>query len=127
MTEYEATVSREGKWWMVRVPEINGLTQARRLAEAELMARELVASTLDVPIERVAVRLQLESIGHVVDLPGRLEGIAVDRQRAAELERRAAGEVARLAKELALLDVPLRDVGTVLGISHQRAHQLLHG
>ena len=39
--QYTATVTREGKWWMVRVGGINGLTQARRLSEAELMAREI--------------------------------------------------------------------------------------
>jgi len=38
-TTYTATATREGRWWLVRVPEIDGVTQARSLAEAEVMAR----------------------------------------------------------------------------------------
>jgi hypothetical protein len=52
---YEVKVTREGKWWMVAIPAIDGLTQARRLSEAELMAKEYIAVTLDVPIESVDV------------------------------------------------------------------------
>jgi len=55
MILYTATVGREGKWWMVHVPELNGLTQARRRSEAELMACEWIAVTLSVPIDDVAV------------------------------------------------------------------------
>jgi hypothetical protein len=44
MPTYQATVTREDGWWMVHVPAIDGLTQARRLADAPTMARELVAS-----------------------------------------------------------------------------------
>src|SRR5665647_2131575 len=33
MKTYDITVTREGKWWMVAVPAIDGLTQARRLSE----------------------------------------------------------------------------------------------
>jgi hypothetical protein len=52
---YEVKVTREGKWWMVAIPAIDGLTQARRLSEAELMAKEYIAVTLDVPVESVDV------------------------------------------------------------------------
>ena len=43
MTAYEVTVIRSGAWWDVLVPKVEGLTQARCLGEAELMARELIA------------------------------------------------------------------------------------
>lgn len=127
MTEYDASVRREGKWWMVRVPAIDGLTQARRLSEAELMARELIAVTLDVPIDEVSVVVTLEPIGELSDIPDRIARIGSGREQALELERQATREAAELAKALAALDVPLRDVGTVLGVSHQRVHQLVRG
>jgi hypothetical protein len=56
---YAVEVSRDARWWTVRVPAIDGLTQARRLADVDQAARELIADTLDVPICEVAVRPSL--------------------------------------------------------------------
>jgi hypothetical protein len=125
VTEYTASVRREGKWWMVDVPAIDGATQARRLSEAELMARELIAVTLDVPIDQVSVVVTIETIGGLDDLADRIAGIAARREQAASLDKQATRDAAELAKALVELDIPLRDVGTVLGVSHQRAHQLV--
>src|SRR5690606_4112635 len=58
MTAYEAKVVRDGKWWMVSIPSINGLTQARRLSEATQMTREYIAASQDVPLETVSVTLK---------------------------------------------------------------------
>lgn len=127
MSEYTASVRREGKWWMVDVPAISGTTQARRLSEAELMARELIAVTLDVPVDGVSVVVTIEAIDGLDDLADRIADIASRREQAASLDRQATREAAELAKALADLDIPLRDVGTVLGVSHQRAHQLVQG
>lgn len=125
MTRYAATVTREGKWWMVRVPEIDGLTQARRLGEAELMARELVAVSEGISLDEVDVDLSLNSVGDLSDISERLAAIESNREQAAELERRATLEAAALAKALSARDIPVRDVGVILGVSHQRAHQLV--
>lgn len=54
MKNYDAVVTRDGRWWMIEVPEVDGLTQARRLDEVEKMAREYIAVTLDLPISQVA-------------------------------------------------------------------------
>jgi hypothetical protein len=45
-----ATVSRDGRFWLVYVPEVNQYTQGRNLAEAREMACDLVATMLDLPI-----------------------------------------------------------------------------
>ena len=50
MKTYEVTVSRDERWWMVAVPELGGVTQARRLDEVERMAREYIAVSTDVPL-----------------------------------------------------------------------------
>lgn len=121
---YTATVSREDGWWMIHVPEIDGLTQARRLVEAETMARELIAVTLGVPLDTVTVDIQVTNVADI-DIPTRLNAIRADRARAAELERAASADAASLARDLVSARVPLRDVGAILGISHQRAHQLI--
>lgn len=124
---YEAEVYREGKWWLVEVPAIDGLTQARRLSEAQLMARELIAVTLGVPLPEVSVEVSLRAVGRLTDLPERVKQIASDRAQARALDARAAAGSEELAKELVEVGVPLRDIGTVLGVSHQRVHQLVGG
>lgn len=127
MSRYTAIVTREGKWWMVRVPEIDRITQARRLGEAELMARELIAVSEGVLLDEVDVELSLASVGGLSDVSERLAAIASNREQAAKLESRATLEAAALAKALSARGIPLRDVGAILGVSHQRAHQLVRG
>ncbi len=120
---YAATVTREGRWWMVAIPEIDGLTQARRIDEAELMARELIAVSLGVALEEVAVTVTVESVGEV-PVRSIVERIESDRRAAAELERGASRRAIQLAKQLAAENVTVRDVGSILHVSYQRAHQL---
>ena len=91
------------------------------------MARELVAVTLGVPLYEVDVEVSLRAIGRLTDLPERVKQIASDRAQARALDARAASGSEELAKELVEAGVPLRDIGTVLGVSHQRVHQLVGG
>ena len=127
MTQYTAVVTREGKWWMVSVPEIDGLTQARRLSEVELMARELIAVSKDIALEQVHVAVSLALVGGLANVTERVAEIAARRQEAADLERQAAQDATALAQDLSERNIPVRDVGAILGVSHQRAHQLLRG
>ncbi|MFI5698064.1 hypothetical protein ACIA58_39780 [Kribbella sp. NPDC051586] len=124
MKTYEVTVERDGRWWMVAVPELDGLTQARRLDEVEQMAREYIAVTTDVPLSRVAV----EVTGIAADGQDLLEAkVLVDglRRRAKELEALVAELTREVASALTGASVPVRDVSSVLGISHQRVSQLV--
>jgi hypothetical protein len=57
MQTYDVTLTREGRWWMVHIPALDGLTQARRLSEAELMAREYIAVDTGTSLDEVAVRV----------------------------------------------------------------------
>lgn len=54
---YEATVTQEGKYWVIDIPAIDALTQARDEDEVELMARQLVAVTKDIPLGDAKVKL----------------------------------------------------------------------
>ncbi len=122
--DYDVIVTREGRWWMVSIPEIDGLTQARRLSEAEQMAREYIAVTLDVRFSTVHVSVKLGKVGAVDHPDEYAQAIRARREEAGKLEREAAGQAAHLARDLAAAEVPMRDIGTMLGVSHQRAHQL---
>ncbi len=56
MTTYEYHVYREGKWWMVEIPAIDGLTQARHLTDVEDIARSYISLDQDVPPSEVQLR-----------------------------------------------------------------------
>jgi len=122
---YQATVTREDGWWMVYVPEIEGLTQARRLSEAELMARELIAVTTNRPLSEISVNVNVDTIAGVA-VADTVAQVSASRAEAARLEATATAKARELARELVARDIPLRDVGTILGVSHQRAHQLVN-
>src|SRR5690242_12249858 len=96
MKTYEVTVRREGRWWMVAVPEIDGLTQARRLEEVDRMAREYIAVSTDVPLSKVAVNVSgIEAGGRdLLEAKTLVDGL---RRRAKDLE----ALVAELTREVA--------------------------
>lgn len=128
MITYTAHAALGTHYWVVRVPGLGnnpdqGLpTQARRLADVEATARDLVATYLDVDPETVAItvaidlpasiRSDLDTAARLADDARRLSDDAADRRRAAARELRSRG-------------LTVREIGTVLGVSFQRAQQLL--
>ncbi len=121
MSMYTALVSRDGRFWHVEVPEIDRVTQARNLNEVDLMARDLVAIMTGVEPDsfELDVRVQLpDSVrAHLSE---------VERARDAEAAARshAATELRAAAAELKNAGLSVRELGSVLGISYQRASQL---
>jgi hypothetical protein len=124
MKIYDITVTREGKWWMIDVPAIDGLTQARRLSEIKTMAVSLIAVTLDVPASQVGVNV-VAMIVDGTDLVQQRDQIEAERKAAHEAEQKAARLTVELVRKLDADHVPLRDIGEAVGVSHQRVHQLL--
>lgn len=123
---YDVYLEREGRFWLVRVPETDSLTQARNLGEAEQMAREIIASDLDLPsVDDVKVTIRGHIIAGVTDIPNRIESITANRARAQESETAAAVDTRKLAGELVAAGITVRDIGQILGVSYQRAHQLV--
>src|ERR1019366_7966300 len=83
MKIYDITVPREGKWWMIDVPAIDGLTQARRLSEIKTMAVSLIAVTLDVPASQVGVNVVAMNVDGT-DLVQQRDQIEAERKAAHE-------------------------------------------
>lgn len=52
---FEIELSRDVDGWTIRIPEISGVTHARRRAAVELAARECIATMTGIPIGYVAV------------------------------------------------------------------------
>lgn len=122
--QYTAVAERGEKYWVVTVPELDRVTQARRLADVEPMARDLISLMEDVPADSFKVK-------RVVRVPLRAEEhIKKARQlRAEELSIRAnAARESRLAAQaLAAQHMSLKEIGEVLDVSYQRAGQLVNG
>jgi predicted RNase H-like HicB family nuclease len=110
---------------MVHVPEIDALTQARSLKEAERMARSIIAVTLDVAPDSFDVELAVGPVGDLADVSAEAKTVADLRAQAERQEREASARAAALAKRLASQGVSVRDIGAVLSISFQRAQQLV--
>lgn len=124
MKTFDVKVTREGKWWMVEIPELDGLTQARRLAEVGQMAREWIALTLDLPFSQVDANIvEVDVEGLDVQAAGDL--VAQLREDVRQLEALISGVTAATAEKLVGEGVPVRDVAEVLGLSHQRISQIV--
>jgi hypothetical protein len=119
---FTAFAEREGRWWIVTIRELDRVTQARRLEQVEPMARDLIALWLEVDptsFDITVIPLLPEALN---------EEILQARQLRAEADKLAeeASERSRdAARHLADAGLPLRDVGVVLGVSFQRAGQLV--
>jgi hypothetical protein len=90
-TTYTALCERAGRWWSIRVPQIEGLTaQVRELDQAEIVTRQLIARTLSVAPETIRIDVIPDAPAPVAD--------ALQKRHAA----RVAVEIAQLATREAL-------------------------
>jgi hypothetical protein len=113
---------------MIHVPDIDGLTQARRLSEVEEMARSLIAISTDARLEDVAVdvvSIRMDS-PHFAELLGKAESIKDRRGQIRKLEESVLRDSREFAYYLNADGVPVRDIAELLGVSPQRVSQLLN-
>ena len=123
---YDVDVTREGRWWMIAIPAIDGLAQARRVSEIEGMARSLIAVTLDVPLSGVVLGRVSIAVGDFGDVSEDVALVSHLKEEAATAEALAAKHQRVVAQGLVAVGVPLRDVGALLGVSFQRVGQLVN-
>jgi hypothetical protein len=119
ITTYKVEVEREGKWWMIRVPDIDGLTQARRINEIEEIARSLIAASTDSPLDEVAVEIvtiRMES-SRFRELLDTARDIRHRRARVQGLEREVNRDPQQFAFCLTTEGIPIREVAGLLGIA----------
>lgn len=123
VSTYTGTARQDGRFWFVEVDGV-GATQARHLREVDDMAADLVASMTGADVDDVKVEIS-------VVLPAKVQQHLDEAERLHQVESAARRDAARAsraaARELAASGLPVRDVGKALGISHQRAHQLISG
>lgn len=121
---YAAEVYRADGWWMIEVPDLELVTQAENWAEAERMARGVIAADQDLPIADVAVELNVRPDPETAQLllDARNTAKAAEELRAESL---AANQTA--ARRLHADGWSFRLIGRVMGLTHQRAEQLVKG
>ena len=123
---YRVRTVRSGSWWAITVPELPGVfSQARRLDQVETMAREAIAMMLDVDSEQIG-RIEVEVVP-----PPRAAALIETMNDALKAAREATETAASARREAATAlradGLPMRDVGRLLGLSHQRVSQILAG
>ena len=114
---------REGRWWIIDVPEIDYRTQARNLKEIDEMARSLIAGATneDEGSFDVLVDIQMpEMAGELLrDAERREEEARIQMARAAEDRRRAVRDLQ------GVFSLSSSDIATLLRVSRGRVYQLL--
>ncbi len=124
MKTYRATVTREDGWWMVSVPELELLTQAISWGEVEAMARGVIAAALDVETSDVRVDLEADPGSEARHL---IESARDKASRADTLRDESLADNQAAARSLHAAGWSYRNIGKMMGLSHQRAEQLVKG
>lgn len=121
---YRALCTRVGNWWAIDVPEVSGVhTQAKRLDQAEAMARDAITVMLEVPSGSFDV--QVEPV-----LDADVEKALEEWTESIEALEDQKQQVSIAITALLILLVrqhglSYRDAGRIVGLSHQRVQQIL--
>lgn len=119
---YRVTCEWDGTFWFVRVPAIPGChTQGRNLAEIQKRVREALSLFVE-DAELAELDLHFVLPKGVRSLVHKAKTL---RARADAAQAAATAELHASAAALAAQDLSYRDIGAVLGVSHQRVQQVL--
>jgi hypothetical protein len=124
MHEYKVEVTRDGRWWMIHVPEIDQLTQARRIGEIAPMAESLIAISTEQQLTDITVHITSIGVPGLGDIAARAAAIDAARNAAAHAAEAVQHDAAEYARALAKAGVPVRDTADLLHVSPQRVSQL---
>lgn len=110
-TTFTALCERAGRWWTIRIPQLEGLTaQARSVDQVEMMARQVVARHLAVPPESLTIEV-------ITDAPAAISE-AIQARHVARQAVEAAALATRAALEALAADGhTFHDAATLLGLT----------
>ncbi|MBH0022606.1 antitoxin HicB [Salinibacterium sp. SWN248] len=118
---YGVSARKDGRWWLVSVPELDAVGQARNASEVEEVAREIIGLWLDVEPNTFDVQLDVEIPGEAREAWERAKSLeATARKESAQAAIFARRAVASLRAD----GLTYKDAGIVLGLSPQRVQQL---
>jgi len=120
---YHAEVTRDGRFWLIRIPEIGRSTQALRYKDLPAMASELIEIMEGIGSEDYDLHLKVKLPSSVEDHLARAE---VLREEADRKKAEAAAESRAAVRELLAEGLSQREAGEILGLSFQRVNQLVN-
>jgi hypothetical protein len=119
---YHVRAERDGRFWHFRVAEAPGIIgQALRLDQLDEVARDMIGLWFEVPEASFDIDVVVDRGPEVDRL---VREIARSRAEAAAARRMAAETVRGAVRDLRAKGLTIRDVGQLLGVSHQRVAQL---
>ena len=122
MNTYTARAERGDSWWAVTVDEEPGIiTQTRRLDQIPDMVRDALQLFPELSDDPASAEVTVVVADEHASRAARARELA-DRARAAQDE--ASEAMREVARSFATEGLPYRDIGTLLGVSYQRAQQL---
>jgi hypothetical protein len=121
-----ANAVSDGDLWVVNVPGVPmARARARRLDQVDEAVRDAISTTLDVAADSFDVSV-VAKIDDAV-LAARIETARALREEAEAARRAASAAMTEAARSLARRGFRIRDIGQLLGVSFQRASQLVTG
>ena len=124
---FKVTAHRSGGWWALEVTgddlRYPAYTQARRLDQAEAMARDLLALHFNIGADEVG----MVEIVPVLDaaLAEEVSRTRRAREEADKVRADATSQTRSTAQRLREQGMAQRDISVLLGVSHQAVSQLL--
>ena len=119
---YKVVATREARFWLLSVPELDVVTQAKTLDRAEATVRDLIAVWLDVAPGTFAVEIEPLLDDEWVRL---LRETRQARSTAEVAQETASQTLRRAVSVLSTSGLSTREVGSLVGVSYQRVQQLL--
>lgn len=120
---WTARAVQQGKFWLIDIDEFGTCTQARTVKEIPVMAKDYIHAVTNEPLAQIHVDVQVELPAAVVESLAKAERLRAEADAA---RKAAAAESRRAARALQAAGLSVRDIGVALGLSHQRAHQLIN-
>lgn len=121
-TQLTATATRSEGWWAVSVPEVAGLfTQTRRLDQIPAMVRDALTLFPELGIDPSDTEITVVPTGNLRHVADEIRDL---RTTAEQAQSRATSAMRSGARTLKREGLSYRDIGAILGVSHQRAQQL---
>lgn len=120
---FTSTARKDGRWWVVQCDQEPGaLSQVAGLDQAVELQREAIAFVTDLTVSEIEVE-----VVPVIDdaLTKLLQEASAHREEGDRLQRLAMDEIRKVAHTLAADKYSVRDIGAILGVSYQRAAQLV--